>query len=187
MQKSWRSDGDKLTFILCLPLTQDPLENEKVVSATEHDSAERMLGDVNLFLIPDDDDDEMDKGTKSVVGELEIMVAKIEARRRGYGRAALSAFMAYIHRCMDDILAEYASAFHNSNGEIRHGRERKVEFSYFRVKIGKENSGSIALFSSLGFKKLTDEANYFGEIEMRRNIDWIGDHEEEKVVELRYV
>jgi hypothetical protein len=54
MQQSWRNDHDKLTFIACLPLSDDA---EKVVGG-EYDSPDRMIGDVNLFLSRADEDAE---------------------------------------------------------------------------------------------------------------------------------
>lgn len=54
MQQSWRNDHDKLTFIACLPISGSAEE----VVAGEHDKTERMIGDVNLFLSPADEDEE---------------------------------------------------------------------------------------------------------------------------------
>jgi hypothetical protein len=54
MQQSWRNDHDKLTFIAALPLQV----NDKQVIAGIHDSPDRMIGDVNLFLSKADEDDE---------------------------------------------------------------------------------------------------------------------------------
>lgn len=54
MQQSWRNDHDKLTFIACLPIT----DNVKEVVGGGHDGPERMVGDVNLFLSRADEDEE---------------------------------------------------------------------------------------------------------------------------------
>lgn len=54
MQQSWRNDHDKLTFIACLPLS----EEVKEVVAGEHDAPQKMIGDVNLFLSRADEDEE---------------------------------------------------------------------------------------------------------------------------------
>ena len=70
MQKSWRNDHDKLTFIVCLPLSNEDLERAhetsmrlrrcdmmSILQGGEHDSPEKMVGDVNLFLSRDEDDE----------------------------------------------------------------------------------------------------------------------------------
>lgn len=78
MQKSWRDDEKKCTFIL-LRGGQNGVEEE-------HDEGARMLGDVNLFL--NDYDDPCN-------AEIEIMVAESGHRRKGYAREALKLMMAY--------------------------------------------------------------------------------------------
>ena len=75
MQESWRKDHDKLTFIACLPLPSDELEKvsetpndstngerETLVSG-QFDGPQRMVGDVNLFLSRDEEDE------SGIVGE----------------------------------------------------------------------------------------------------------------------
>jgi DNA polymerase delta subunit 2 len=156
MQKSWREDGDKLTFIVCLPLTKSSSSEKNMVVPEETDAPERMVGDVNLFLRFDDDDD------NSVVGELELMVAEKQNQGKGFGRAALLAFLGYILARQDGIVDEFLQA------EKKHVPNSKKEISYFSVKIGQTNTRSIALFESLGFTKVTLEPNYFGELELRR-------------------
>ena len=69
MQKSWRDDEKKCTFIL-LRGGQNGVEEG-------HDEGARMLGDVNLFL--NDYDDPCN-------AEIEIMVAESGHRRKGYAR-----------------------------------------------------------------------------------------------------
>ncbi|CRG88019.1 hypothetical protein PISL3812_05044 [Talaromyces islandicus] len=155
MQKSWREDGDKLTFIVCLPLTTSSSSEKKMVVPEETDAPERMVGDVNLFLRFDDDDDD------SVVGELELMIAEKQNQGKGFGRAALLAFLRYILARQDGIVDEFLHA------ENKHTPNKK-EISYLSVKIGQTNTRSIALFESLGFTKVTLEPNYFGEFELRR-------------------
>jgi len=83
-QISWRTSGDKLTFILCLlgdtsttttdlTTTEDPsgsrregqegdvaAESTQIYKAGIVDTPARMIGDINLFLTPCDDDDDED-------------------------------------------------------------------------------------------------------------------------------
>lgn len=143
MQRKWREDGDKLTFIIC--------------AATEK-GARRMVGDVNCFLFDDEDGEE----GGDVVGELELMIAEPGYRRRGIGREALRVFMGYIHSHWREIATEFRPASSSSSVTRR-------ELSYLRVKINQENTGSIRLFEGLGFEKVGDgKANFFGEVELRR-------------------
>ncbi len=154
MQRSWRTDNDKLTFIACQPLpeSQDE-EGMRTVVASRDDTPDRMLGDVNLFLTPADEDDE------GCIGELELMIAPTTARRKGYGRAAILTFLSYIEYHLDEILEEYR------NGE--EGQESgKMNLLMLRVKIGGKNEKSIGLFEGIGFVKTSEGENYFGEVEM---------------------
>jgi len=147
MQRSWRTDHDKLTFIVCLPTGAGEARGG-------HDDApERMIGDINLFLFePDDDED--DDAAGGVVGEIELMIARKDLHRQGYGRAALLAFLDYVLGSWDAVSWEYG-----------HGDIAKPP-SYLRVKINQENARSIALFKSIGFT-MAEHANYFGEVELR--------------------
>ena len=75
MQRSWRSDADKLTFIVCA-VAPGEAEAEAAlmkgvgvddgrgegrvqkITPEKQDKAEYMIGDVNLFLYEDEDEDE---------------------------------------------------------------------------------------------------------------------------------
>ena len=88
MQKSWREDADKLTFISCLPLSSpsassttstsldlgqerrklssyDEGEDRTFVRPGVDDASEKMLGDVNLFLYDVEDEDEDEDGNET--------------------------------------------------------------------------------------------------------------------------
>jgi RimJ/RimL family protein N-acetyltransferase len=159
MQRSWRTDCDKLTFIACLPL--EPLtksgderhdKERKVMVAGNEDGEDRLIGDVNLFLTPADEDEE------GCIGELELMIAPASLRRRGYGRAAILTFLCYIERHLDEILEEYRIGVATS--------EAKMKLLMLRVKIGGKNEKSIRLFEGIGFVKTGEGENWFGEVEL---------------------
>ncbi|EED15223.1 conserved hypothetical protein [Talaromyces stipitatus ATCC 10500] len=176
MQQSWRQDADKLTFIACLPLSSSTSSSETVALSDQDDAPDRMIGDTNLFLRLDDDDDNdndndddnNDEEEKSVIGELELMIAETRNQGKGYGRAALLTFLWYVVTHEREILDEFLrSTATNSNKRLK----------CLSVKIGKDNTRSLALFESLGFEKRASETNYFGEFELRRyglDVDAVG-------------
>jgi RimJ/RimL family protein N-acetyltransferase len=159
MQQSWRLDHDKLTFIIC----HSPSSSPSTITSEKDDAPENMVGDVNLFLYEDEDDNDSDshQGAKSIIGEIEIMIATPSARRKGLALSSLQAFMSYITSHLDQILEEY-----------RVGSDERSEryLKYVRVKIDKDNEGSVGLFSKMGFEKV-GEVNYFGEVEMRMDAE----------------
>jgi len=146
MQRCWREDHDKLTFIICLPLDDQQLE----ILPGASDSPNRMVGDVNLFLSPADEDPE------GYIGELELMIAPSSKRRQGLGRSAILVFLNYIQKHFVDILAEYRQTEYLD----------RMSLLQMRVKIGSKNEKSIKLFESIGFVKVQEGANYFGEFEL---------------------
>lgn len=189
MQQSWRQDADKLTFIACLPLPSISSSISSGISSTssderrllseEDDAPGRMVGDTNLFLRVDDDDDddgdddgvsEQENQSKdvNVIGEIELMIAEKHNQGKGFGRAALLSFIMFITRHEEDILREFLGEGQKAQNSQSKGNKLKC----LSVKIGKENGRSLALFESLGFEKVTQEPNYFGEFELRRyNLD----------------
>lgn len=104
MLKSWRDDANKCTFII---LAESPynsvINTEKEISC--------MAGDVNLFL-----NDYEDKSN----AEIEIMIAEVRHRKKGFAREALELMMAY--------------------------GAKHLHISRFYAKISKENSISRQLF-----------------------------------------
>jgi RimJ/RimL family protein N-acetyltransferase len=164
MQRSWRTDNDKLTFIVCQ--SREPETVPQTVQGGKEDRSERMIGDINLFLFEPEDDDDDDaeqapnstKPSNALVGEIELMIARKDLHRQGYGRAALLSFTAYILDTWAQIAAEYSSSSEN---------QAPRPLQYLRVKIKQSNARSIALFQSIGFVQTAAGANYFGEVELR--------------------
>lgn len=175
MQQSWRNDHDKLTFIACLPISSDAEKQgeagDGVLKVGEHDVPDRMVGDVNLFLSQADEDEQgvigeyvrssyslpvSDQQGAHLCSRLELMIAPTTYRRQGLGRATILAFLHYIQKHLPEILAEYAA------------KESlpKARLLQLKVKIGSKNEKSIKLFESIGFIKVAEGPNYFGELEL---------------------
>lgn len=176
MQAAWREDNDskypihknlliqfsnhekELTFIITRESATKPSGN--INTALTH-----MIGDINLFLSEiDTEEEDTESGfnetsigveaqdqAKRYTGELELMIAEPSARGKGYGKLALLLFISYVLRHARSILP---------TGEL-------VRFS---VKIGEDNSPSLGLFESIGFKRIKF-ASYFREWEMHMFID----------------
>ncbi|NXS53323.1 NAT9 acetyltransferase, partial [Brachypteracias leptosomus] len=77
MQRSWRDDADKCTFIV--------LDRERWCRRERMDE-ECMVGDVNLFLTNPEE---------PTSGEIEIMIAEPSYRGRGFGKEATLMMMSY--------------------------------------------------------------------------------------------
>jgi len=156
MQKSWRTDGDKLTFIVCLAVEKGPQGN---ANARVRDAPDRMIGDVNLFVVEDDEAE--DAVVAPLVGEVELMIARKDLHRSGYGRSTLLTFLYYVSSNLRSIVEEYRAQASKPTGQLE----------YLRVKIGQANQRSLALFESVGFWKVKGEPNYFGEYELRMSVN----------------
>ncbi|TGZ79297.1 acyl-CoA N-acyltransferase [Ascodesmis nigricans] len=166
MQISWREDADKLTFIACRREGSDKVEEP--IDAGVADTPERMIGDVNLFLseLEDDEDEENTSTGQSprpplkLVGEVELMIAAPEYQGKGYGRAVLRLFLSWVYQHRAAVVSEKLAAEHMTGGLDR-----------FRVKIHNTNHRSLGLFESIGFKRVKEEPNYFGEVEMEMSVE----------------
>ncbi|KAH6840897.1 GNAT domain-containing protein [Chaetomium sp. MPI-CAGE-AT-0009] len=180
-QESWRASHDKLTFIVCEPLPTTTTTSSTPVQAGGADSPERMVGDVNLFLYPyeDEDDGENEPSTTPAfcVGEVDIMIAGQQHRGKGLGRAVVQGFLQYVARNLAGITQEYAA-----DKDMASTPGLKL----LMAKINQGNERSLALFKSLGFEQ-EGEVNYFGEVKLvLRRLDTLAAAVPEGYAELVY-
>ncbi|KAK3403565.1 GNAT domain-containing protein [Sordaria brevicollis] len=164
-QQSWRVSHDKLTFIICQPLSPSSSSSpsSSTVQAGEVDIPEKMIGDINLFLYPNDEEDAPED---ECVGEVDIMIASAEHRGKGLGRAVVGGFLQYISRNLEGILREYYEGGSKQNGGNNGGKGGEtVKMKMLMAKINKDNVKSIKLFKALGFEQ-EGEVNYFGEVKL---------------------
>jgi RimJ/RimL family protein N-acetyltransferase len=161
MQRSWRTDADKLTFIIGVPDGSTSPETPSLIQGSEGYTP---VGDVNLFLQQDFDSTAPSdsEGKEVLAAELELMIAEPSMRGKGLGRAALLLFLQYVLTNKKGITEEYRAehAFGFEDG-----------FDFFRVKIGEHNKASRRLFEGLGFEQVGEGPNFFGEVELRTVID----------------
>jgi RimJ/RimL family protein N-acetyltransferase len=176
-QESWRASHDKLTFIICEP--HPGVSGASTIRAGQLDVSERMVGDVNLFLYPHEDEGEEELPSAApefCVGVIDIMVAEQQYRGNGLGRAVVQAFVQYICRHVDGIMQEYA--------EDKDMPAPKLKL--LMAKINQGNAKSITLFKSLGFEQ-EGEVNYFGELKLvHRHLDKLAMEVPEGYAELVY-
>ena len=172
MQKSWRQDHNKLTFIVCRPYTQ-PGRGSSALSPADiicglhpggRDKPDYMIGDVNLFLHKDYEQDESGDDTDKAYlrGEIELMIAVPEYRGKGLGKVTLLAFLRYIREKEAQIIKTFIEGEQASgNGTADLGDHIRLG-----VKIGEDNERSRKLFGSVGFEQV-GEPNYFKEVELQ--------------------
>lgn len=156
----------------------------------------KLIGDVNLFISTRETESQSDSESESnpnpsavvndgsittpeiLVGELELMIAVPSQQRRGYGRAAVLMLIRYVVEHEAEIVREYLVSRpdrlnQRGGGEMRAGdagQDADMEetgFEYFEVKIHESNERSIRLFEGIGFERVREEGNYFGELEFR--------------------
>ncbi|EGZ17551.1 hypothetical protein PHYSODRAFT_560159 [Phytophthora sojae] len=83
MQRAWRDDAEKCTFIV---LAHAEGDGQPGASYVDDSAIDRMAGDVNLFFNDYDDPHAC---------EMEIMIAEDKYRRKGFAEEAVKLMMAY--------------------------------------------------------------------------------------------
>lgn len=90
MQRSWKDDADKCTFIVLSNCSSSRASRRFDESSEEEasvtDEIRSMVGDVNLFLNDPED---------RAVAEIDVMIAEPGSRRQGLGEETVSLMMGY--------------------------------------------------------------------------------------------
>jgi RimJ/RimL family protein N-acetyltransferase len=170
-QRSWREDSEKLTFIVCL----NDVYTGRLGSVTSHldgngdcddaiiagtdDNPTSMIGDINIFL-HDSSSGSSTEGVKYLTGELNLMIARQHFRGQGIGQEVLMSFVSYLLEDLNDILREF------KRDDIK-----ECHLMSLQAKIDHKNATSLRLFERLGFTKIRDEPNYFGELDLVLDIN----------------
>ncbi|KAL0069310.1 hypothetical protein AAF712_003675 [Marasmius tenuissimus] len=191
MQRKWREDEDKLTFII-LAKTSDVQSASGQVSHQDPQIVNLpMVGDVNLFLSgdlstmttePRNDIDEADEFT----AEAEIMIAggnsgtssssllnasSVESayRRKGMAHEALLLMFRYATARGLEHFSDSPPTEQPSLPDVDDdfpSLPTPIPPRYLLTRITESNEASIQLFQKLGFK-VTKRVEVFGEVEMR--------------------
>ncbi|KNZ58001.1 hypothetical protein VP01_2019g1 [Puccinia sorghi] len=157
MCERWAQDHDsspELTFIILARDSSPPSESDQPGNVPS-DNLGQMIGDVNLFLSPDDEFSHSSSSSEAVhatspcKGELEIMIASTKHRQLGLATEALQLFLSYIQL--------------NSSTHVHPVLPHFPALSFFFVKISFNNTISQRLFETdhvglscnqkLGFEK----------------------------------
>ncbi|KZP31910.1 hypothetical protein FIBSPDRAFT_812908 [Athelia psychrophila] len=162
MQKKWRIDDDKLTFII---LARPEHRSEDLPGRDDSNLDNLpMVGDVNMFLkgIPphlrkapsknasfDTDEQEED----DFEAELEIMIADPESRRKGLAYEALQLLISYATDPRDVTNTSCPA-------------QLPIPRSSLVVRVSQSNTPSIKLFERLGMR-IVKWVEAFQEVEMR--------------------
>ena len=94
MQKSWKNDVEKLTFIALTGNSVPKSKEEEVL---------RMVGDINLFFI-----------SSPEVAEINIMVAEKSCQKSGYGSEMLYLMMCFAAQSLTNI-SKFSAKISDSN------------------------------------------------------------------------
>lgn len=122
MQEATRTDS--LSYEQVLKICSKDDSHSWLIKADD----DVFIGDLNIFIHSQED--------KSLIGEVNVMVAEEQYRRQGYAKRA-----------------------------ILEGISRSRECSLFIARIDHQNVASQRLFASLGFTCLQKDPNVFGELE----------------------
>ncbi|XP_053684123.1 alpha/beta-tubulin-N-acetyltransferase 9 [Sabethes cyaneus] len=130
MQKSWREDDDKCTFLIL----------DKAKLEQTDDEIQALIGDTNIFLLADEE------GYSEKTGEIEIMIAEQPARGKRYGWEStllmLLFGMTYLH-------------IHNYRAITK---DTNIKAMQMFKKMGFNEVKRVPVFQEVTFERLVDDA-----------------------------
>ncbi|KAJ7193834.1 GNAT domain-containing protein, partial [Mycena pura] len=165
MQRKWRQDEDKLTFIICARTQSDTLDLGCIPQDSRVSSLP-MIGDVNIFLhgTPPHLRSATDAEEDEFYAEVEIMIAEREYRRKGCAREALQLMLGYATASSNGYFTCPAPSSLASLPD--RDSPLPIPPAFLLARISESNAPSIRLFETLGFH-ITKRVEVFGEVEMR--------------------
>ncbi|XP_055630854.1 alpha/beta-tubulin-N-acetyltransferase 9 [Toxorhynchites rutilus septentrionalis] len=131
MQQSWREDNDKCTFLIL----------DKADFEQHGDEIRALVGDTNIFLQSETDDDDDNIRT----GEIEIMIAEQLARGKRYGRE--STLLMLLFGIKQLHITRYKAIT----------KENNTKAIKMFESFGFRETKRVAVFKEVTFEKLVDE------------------------------
>ncbi|KIY72599.1 hypothetical protein CYLTODRAFT_434685 [Cylindrobasidium torrendii FP15055 ss-10] len=153
MQRKWRVDPDKLTFIILARSKHDglPSGQQSVPPSDPRLAHLTMVGDVNVFL-----NGNIDEPDDEFTAELEIMIAEPTYRRGGFAIESLQLMCRYVT----------GNEFPADGPTLAECLPSTVRPTTLVARIGDTNTPSIRLFEKLGLT-IVKNVKVFEEVEMR--------------------
>ncbi|KAJ8515917.1 hypothetical protein ONZ45_g6715 [Pleurotus djamor] len=163
MQRKWREDEDKLTFII---LARPPSVSTGLTTQDPVLYTMTMIGDVNLFLKgAQSSDGTQNDEEDSFEAEVEIMIAEQDFRRKGLALETLQLMLGYATGSSTGTFPPPSSSTLTSGQTPACLPPLPVPASSLVTRISEFNTPSIKLFEKLGFA-VTKHVAVFQEVEM---------------------
>ncbi|KAL2268617.1 hypothetical protein VTJ83DRAFT_3463 [Remersonia thermophila] len=200
-QQSWRASHDKLTFIVCLPLSEGALSHDDdtttttttttatadstsldgpggtaplLVRAGQDDAPARMVGDVNLFLYPYEPEDAADSLAAPLPAAPELVVGEVDVMIADPRHRQRGLGRGAVRALVRYVLRHAGEVAREYASDKDYPAGKAPGLKMLMVKIKEGNQGSLRLFGRLGFEQ-EGEVNYFGELTLvNRELEELG-------------
>ncbi|KIY53145.1 hypothetical protein FISHEDRAFT_33878 [Fistulina hepatica ATCC 64428] len=163
MQRRWREDIDKLTFITLARISDPPEDISVVTPESEWITSLPMVGDVNLFLknLPGTTSGPLVDGCgdDKLEAEVELMIAERAYRRKGLAMEATRLMLAYATNSPSLTQNEPLDDYYIQS-------PLPILPESLVVRVSETNDASVGLFQKLGFR-IVKRVAVFQEVEMR--------------------